>query len=107
MARKVQHGGDGGSTTYLIKMADGGHKRVTVPDRWKVTFGAVSMGAKGMNEKGWCVRFYQGTKQQAVFLGCKELRSDKVKVEVYTKDIKTLAAEASLEDESQWASAEF
>lgn len=89
-----------GTTTYLLTMSDDTLRKVTVPDTWKVTFGPLvpgSKGIEGMNGRaGICLRFYEDKdKQRAVFTDVKSFRDTSIAIEervtrtqqeTYTKD---------------------
>jgi len=63
-------------TVYLLEMADGTKKKVTVPSSWKVTFGPLIPPGRGQPSHGEVsLRFYEGKeKQRACFTGVKAFR---------------------------------
>lgn len=72
------------SKTYILDMADGTQKKVTVPDTWKVTFGPLVPGSKDGNYNsrgGLALRFYETKDQQrAVFMDVKCFRDADIPV---------------------------
>lgn len=71
-------------TTYLLLMRDNTKKKVTVPTKWKVTFGPLVPGSKdgGLNSSGaTSLRFYDGTNQKAVFTGVESFRDMSIGIE--------------------------
>ena len=62
--------------TYEIQFTDRGPIRVTIPETWKITFGAVVPGAKGGYAAGaFGLRIWEATdKQRAVFANVASFR---------------------------------
>lgn len=72
-----------GTRTYEI-VTTRGKQRITVPDTYKVTFGAVVPGTKGSGGYGgWGLRIWESTdKQRAVFSDVISFRDLSIPVEV-------------------------
>ena len=69
--------------TYHVE-TNKGAQRVTVPAKWKVTFGNVSPGNKNNGPGGeLCLRFYEGaaSNQRMVIVGVVSFRDMSIKVE--------------------------
>lgn len=65
--------------TYILELKDGGFRKVTVPDTWKVTFGPLSPGARG--ESHLALRFYEGKElQRAIFTDVKTFRDASIPI---------------------------
>jgi hypothetical protein len=67
--------------TYLLELADGGQKKITVPASWKITFGPIVIPKGkdhnlGAHVSTVALRFYEGNKenQRAVFTNVKGFR---------------------------------
>lgn len=69
--------------TYILDMARGAQKRVTVPAHWRVTFGPVHPGSKGGSGHEICLRFYENTSkdtQRACFVNVEAFRDADISV---------------------------
>lgn len=89
--------------TYILHMLGGGQRKVTVPARWKATFGnvmpynsKVTGPAHASSIAGWeyriALRFYDGSKEnlRAVFNDVAYFHDDSVQIEVLkTKPVVT------------------
>ena len=72
---------DAASTvTYLLEMDDGDQKRITIPDDWTVTFGALIPGQQ-TNSGRLGLRFWKGKQQKALFQGVKSFRDMSIVIE--------------------------
>jgi hypothetical protein len=61
--------------TYEIVFGDSTRKRLTIPAKWIITFGAVvpsAVGVKGGPSREWGIRIREGTQQRAAFAGVVE-----------------------------------
>lgn len=70
--------------TYVMTTTGGGMRRVTVPAKWKVTFGPLVPPKERDHgsSKGFALRFYEGANQQrAVFTDVIAFRDESLKVE--------------------------
>lgn len=65
---------------YQMVMKDGSLKKVTVPDDWTVTFGALYPGKDG-NAGRTGLRFWKGKQQKAVFTDVESFRDMSIKIE--------------------------
>lgn len=68
--------GEKETVRYLIQYMGGKPDEiVTVPRKWKVTFGSVAPGARHHDERGWTLRFWEAKdKQRAVFANVSQFR---------------------------------
>lgn len=77
--------------TYIMRLTNGEVRKVTVPETWRVTFGATIPYAKGDQygrtaalEKGYSVRIYSDAKKtnlEAVFGDVRDFRKADIAVE--------------------------
>ncbi len=69
--------------TYMLSMRDGSRQKVTVPAKWRVTFGALYPGKEGNSGKS-ALRFWEGNKenQRAVFTEVESFRDMSIQIEV-------------------------
>jgi hypothetical protein len=69
-------------TTYLLTMKDGDLKKITIPSSWKLTFGCLFPGSKGIAPSGGAaLRVYDGTQQKAVFTDVESFRDMGIQIE--------------------------
>jgi hypothetical protein len=69
--------------TYEITFTDRGPIRITIPETWKVTFGAVVPGAKGGYSGTFGLRIWEATdKQRAVFANVASFRDLSIEIMV-------------------------
>ncbi len=69
-------------TTYLLVMKDSTKRKVKVPTKWRVTFGAMFPGSKGAPPGGGvALRFYDGTQQKACFNDVESFRDMNIVLE--------------------------
>lgn len=80
-------------TTYLLEMKEGPQRKITVPTKWKVTFGMVAPGkpgSSGYNDRGGlCLRLYEGTIQRACFMDVLSFRDMAIAIEELVTETKT------------------
>lgn len=75
------------TTVYILDLANGNQRRVTVPSTWKVTFGPavpfVKNTAGHMVDRGYALRFYEGNKenQRAIFTDVQSFRDQAIPIE--------------------------
>ena len=65
--------------TYILNMKDGAKQKITVPSKWKLSFGPLVPGSKGGDYNGrdnLVLRLWEGNKdnQRAVFVGIESWR---------------------------------
>ena len=76
--------------TYLVIRKGGRDQKVTVPARWKVTFGPLNPGAKGIGDHtSPALRFYESAnKQRMVITDVVSFRDMAIKVEEKRTNVK-------------------
>lgn len=105
--------------TYILNMKDGTKTKISVPSKWKLTFGPLVPGSKDYNQNSssaLVLRIYEGNKdnQRAVFTGVEswrdtadltievqqiETRQQTIQVEVPGEGARDMAVEAKT---SRW-----
>jgi hypothetical protein len=78
-------------TTFLVCRKGGLDQKITVPSKWKVTFGPVSPGSKGEHgaQGPLCLRFYEAeNKQRAVITDVISFRDMSIAVEEKRTSVK-------------------
>jgi hypothetical protein len=72
-------------TTYVLDLVNGDQRRITVPSKFKVTFGPTVPYIKGStnHERGYALRFYEGNKenQRAIFTDVIAFRDSAIPIE--------------------------
>lgn len=66
-------------TTYLLTKKGGTEQKVSVPSKWRLTFGPTTPyerknGGYGNGQEVWALRFYEGTKLKAIFTDVQSFR---------------------------------
>jgi hypothetical protein len=74
-----------GMKTYVLELYNGNLRRITVPAKWKVTFGPAVPGKPGQTggqERHYALRFYETKdRQRAVFTDVRTFRDDSISIE--------------------------
>ena len=66
--------------TYLLEMRDGTQKKITIPNTWVLTFGALVPGSQSNGGK-LGLRIRKGQQQMAVFQDVESFRNTAIEIE--------------------------